>query len=226
MFFDPKLRDFVLKYTLTPPHEKVTLNWAHHAIIFFLTPILTLFYKIEVKGLENLQKDTGFILASNHQSNWDGFLLGYILYKKVQRPIIFLAKKELFRGIYQWIGFSFLLKKMQMIPIDRKGFDRNQTALTKGTECLSQGHVIGIFPEGTRTRTGKLRRFRLGAVKMAAETQKDIVPAAIIYGSRKYGQRTIRIHFGQTLSPVYLQNAEEATRTLRERIQSLLEDPL
>ena len=170
-------------------------------------------------------------------------LLGYILYKEIKRPIIFLAKKELFQGIYQWIGFSFLLKKMQMIPIDRKGFDRKQEALTKGTTLLSQDHIIGIFPEGTRTKTGKLRRFRLGAVKMAAQTQKDIIPAAIVYENKKtssksrnqdcerkpadkpikYGRHTIHIHFGPAITPIYLEEAEKATQALRERIQSLMD---
>lgn len=178
-----------------------------------LKPIFFLVYRPVIIGRENIPKAGSIVLAGNH-TNWKDPLL---LISVVNRPIHFLAKIELFKGLT-----GAIVKFMGCIPVDRKIHDKN--ALTSAVEVLTKGEVIGIFPEGTINRTKDIvMPFKIGAVKMAKETKSVIVPFVI---TSKYNvgfrKRHIQIEFlkGMEISS----DLDSENKKLMKSIASKLEE--
>ena len=127
--------------------------------------------------------DDGVILAGNHKSNLDCFLL----IASTKRTIRFIAKKELMDKC------SWLFKAMAIIPVDRK--KKNKDAVNEAINVLKDNGIIGIFPEGTFNDTEYVvRNFKMGAVKMAGDSNKKIVPFAII-NKYKMFRKSVKIIF-------------------------------
>lgn len=163
-------------------------------------PILKYFCKICYKptyiGLENIPKSGGVVLAGNHTNNLDCILL----ISSTNRTIHFLAKDELIKGFKK-----IIFKNMGIIPVNRKIHDSN--ALKNSIKILKERKVIGIFPEGTINRTNDIiMPFKIGAVKMANETNSYIVPFTI-KGKYKLFSKNIKIEF---LKPYKLSNDLDA----------------
>jgi len=155
-----------------------------------LRPIVTvlfkLLYKPKIIGLDNIKKSGRIILAGNHNNNLDGAFL----ISSTKRNIHFLAKIELFKGMKK-----YFFDNLGLIPVDRS--KRNHKSLQIAYEYLRNEKVIGIFPEGTFGR-GKILPFKLGAVKMAYETNSEIVPFAIT-GDFKIFSKNLKIEFGEPI---------------------------
>ncbi|HEY1625600.1 MAG TPA: lysophospholipid acyltransferase family protein [Streptosporangiaceae bacterium] len=117
------------------------------------------------------------ILASNHLSFSDHFF-GPL---PVPRKVTFLAKAEYFtgRGIKGLLTKAFFAGVGQ-IPIDRTGGEASERALITGLRVLAQGHVLGIYPEGTRSPDGRLYRGKTGVARLAIESGAPVVPCAMI----------------------------------------------
>ena len=142
-------------------------------------------FHIEIIGSENIPKDEGIILAGNHKSNFDCFLL----ISSTKRTIRFLAKKELMDKC------GWLFRRMAIIPVDRKR--KNKQAVNEAVEVLKENGVIGIFPEGTFNKTEYIvRNFKIGAVKIASDANKKIVPFAIV-NNYKLFRKSVKIIFGK-----------------------------
>lgn len=152
--------------------------------------LVRLLFHPKVVGLENIPKDGRVVLAGNHTRFLDPVMLVGI----VKRPIHFLAKKELFDG-----GLSFLVKGMGCVPVNRKIHDKN--ALTSAIDYLNNDLCVGIFPEGTVNRTTDkvILPFKIGAVKMASETNSKIVPF-VITGKYKIIGRRVKLEFLKPIS--------------------------
>ena len=143
-----------------------------------------LLYTPKIVGRENIPAKGRIILAGNHTHILDSIFL----MSSTRRCIHFLAKKEL------WSGFKkILFGNMGLIPVDRSIHDHS--SLQTAEEYLKNEKVIGIFPEGT-TRKGRkhLLPFKIGAVKMAHDTDTMIVPFAIT-GKYKIFSRNLKIVF-------------------------------
>lgn len=126
-------------------------------------------YRPTVIGKENIPKEGGIVIASNHKHNFDCAMMLI----STKRCIHFLAKDELFHGIFGWF-----FKAMGLIPVKRKTKDGK--ALPTAVSYLENGKVIGIFPEGTFNRSGNvILPFKIGAVKMAHDTNCKIIPCVI-----------------------------------------------
>ena len=150
-----------------------------------ITFIMKIFYRVKIKGKENIPKDGSFILAGNHKSNLDCFLV----ISSTKRTIRFLAKKEL---LDKW---KWLFKNMGIIPINRK--TKNKEAVSEACEVLNSGGVIGIFPEGTFNKTEYVvMPFKMGTVKIAHDTGSIIVPFAI-KGKYRFLRKGVTIIFGK-----------------------------
>lgn len=142
------------------------------------------FYQPTYLGLENIPKEGSVVLAGNHTNNFDCLLL----ISSTKRTIHFLAKDELLKG-----PKKVIFKNMGIIPVNRRIHDKD--ALIKAKEVLSQNQVIGIFPEGTFSKVrGQLLPFKIGAVKMAHDTNAKLVPF-MITGTYKLLRKNITITF-------------------------------
>ncbi len=155
----------------------------------FTRPIIKVLMKflfhIEIIGSENIPLDEGCVLAGNHKSNFDCFLL----ISSTKRTIRFLAKRELMDKC------GWLFKRMAIIPVDRK--KKNKEAVNEAVNVLKNDGVIGIFPEGTFNKTSYIvRNFKMGAVKMSSDANKKIVPFAII-NEYKLFRKSVKIIFGK-----------------------------
>lgn len=142
-----------------------------------LGPLLRLLYRPRVSGLENIPADGGAILASNHLSFSDSIFLPLVC----PRRITFLAKADYFngKGIKGFFTKLFFTGVGQ-VPIDRSGGSASEDALQTGLRILGQGHLLGIYPEGTRSPDGRLYRGKTGVARMALEADVPVIPVAMI----------------------------------------------
>lgn len=164
------------------------------ALLYKITrPIITVLFKLfftpKIIGKENIPKSGKVILAGNHTSNFDCLLL----ISSTKRNIHFLAKKELWNG-----PKKIIFANMGLIPVDRKNKDHQ--ALSSSISYLENNLLIGIFPEGTTEKEGKMLDFKIGTVKMAKDTNSPIVPF-IITGNYKLFSKNLRIEF---LKPIMI----------------------
>lgn len=175
--------------------------------------ILKILYRVEVKGKENIPKDGPVIICSNHISNFDPPLVA----GSSSRPIHFLAKEELFKK--KWL--NFLLSKLQAFPIKRGMKDRQ--ALRTAMNILSENHVLGLFPEGTRSKTGEIGEGLSGVGFFALRSEAQVVPCAII-GPYRIG-KTLKIVYGQPIDMGNLRaekaSAKDATVEIMQSIKEL-----
>lgn len=124
----------------------------------------------KVIGTENIPKDGAFILAANHVSNWDPPFLGTF----IDREVCYMGKEELFKNpVMAWI-----CRALHVFPVKRGAADK--TAIKTAVKILKDGKCFGIFPEGTRSKTGKLGKAEPGVSLIAAMTKSIIIPAAIV----------------------------------------------
>ncbi len=144
---------------------------------FVLGPLLRVLFRPWVRGIENIPTTGPVILASNHLSFSDSIFLPL----QSRRPVVFLAKSEYFTGkgikgaLTRWF-----FKSTGQLPIDRSGGKASEASLNTGLKVLSQGQVLGIYPEGTRSPDGRLYRGRTGIARMVLESKAPIIPVAMI----------------------------------------------
>ncbi|WP_018686276.1 lysophospholipid acyltransferase family protein [Actinokineospora enzanensis] len=168
-----------------------------------LGPVLKLFFRPRVEGLENIPATGGALLASNHLAVSDSFFLPLM----VPRRVTFPAKLEYFTQP----GVKGRLKKwffsgVGQIPIDRSGGSAAQAALDTVTRLLREGHLVGIYPEGTRSPDGRLYKGKTGVARIALEARVPVIPVVMIgtdkanpIGSRMWRPYPIRIKIGKPL---------------------------
>jgi 1-acyl-sn-glycerol-3-phosphate acyltransferase len=138
---------------------------------------LKIVFRPRAWGVKNVPRRGPVILASNHLSFSDHFF-GPL---PVPRKVIFLAKSEYFtgRGLKGLISKAFFTGVGQ-IPIDRGGGEASERAIRTGLRVLAAGHVLGIYPEGTRSPDGRLYRGKTGVARLAIESGAPVVPCAMI----------------------------------------------
>ena len=129
-----------------------------------------------VEGLENIPESGAAILASNHLSFSDSIFLPVA----VPRKITFMAKSEYFEGpgIRGKVVAAFVRGAGQ-VPVDRTGGNASMAAISTGVRLLNEGHLLGIYPEGTRSPDGRLYKGRTGIARLAIESGAPIIPVAM-----------------------------------------------
>ncbi|WP_406425768.1 lysophospholipid acyltransferase family protein [Streptomyces sp. NBC_01589] len=142
-----------------------------------LGPILRLLFRPRIEGLEHIPEEGAAIVAGNHLSFSDHFLMPAI----IKRRITFLAKAEYFTGpgLKGRLTAAFFHSAGQ-IPVDRSGKDAGQAAIREGLGVLSKGELLGIYPEGTRSHDGRLYKGKVGVAVMAIKAQVPVVPCAMV----------------------------------------------
>lgn len=137
-----------------------------------LTPPFRFLWRVTTEGLDRIPSTGGALIAPNHISVLDSFFLPLVL----PRRITYVGKAEY---MDDW-KTKFLFPAMGMIPIDRSGGDASRAALDAAQQILESGELFGIYPEGTRSRDGRLHKGHTGIARLALATGCPIVPVGII----------------------------------------------
>lgn len=165
--------------------------------------VAKLLYKIEYVGLENVPEDGGFILASNHMDALDPVFIAIGL---ENRQLHFMGKKELFENpVSKWA-----LSKLNGFPIVRGGADTE--ALEYAIRIPKEGHILGIFPEGTRSKTFKPARAKSGVAMIAKEAKTDVLPVSIYTSDNMKKGTKLTIRFGEIIPYEKLGFTEDGSR--------------
>ena len=140
-------------------------------------PVARLIWRPEVHGLDNVPTRGGVILASNHLSFADSLVIPVV----VPRKVAFLAKSDYFTGS----GVKGALSRawfegMGMLPVDRDDNKAALASLDTALTVLGRGEAFGIYPEGTRSRDGRLYRGRTGVAHLALTAGVPVVPVGLV----------------------------------------------
>lgn len=179
-----------------------------------------LLYKVTYEGTEKVP-DGGFILCSNHISLFDPIFVAV----KVKPQCHFMAKEELFRNK----ALGLLLKALGAFPVSRGKGDTG--AIDHAVDLVKSGKVVGIFPEGTRSRTGELQKLKSGAVVVAAQTGCGLQPCVIKKGEKKFLRTPVTVRYGDFIPPERLgitdrspSQIRSANRLLTDTLKTMLEE--
>jgi 1-acyl-sn-glycerol-3-phosphate acyltransferase len=149
-------------------------GWLYRATWMIVQPLLWLLTGWRVTGREHVPTSGGVLLVSNHLNNADPVLL----YMALPRPICFMAKKELFRNRL----FAAGIRAWGTFPVDRGAADRQ--AIKQALDLMAAGSMVGMFPEGTRSRSHALAAAHPGLGLLIARSGVPVVPVAITGSER------------------------------------------
>ncbi|MEO6205931.1 MAG: lysophospholipid acyltransferase family protein [Mycobacteriales bacterium] len=170
-----------------------------------LTPVLTIAFRPRVEGVHHVPKRGPAILACNHVSYLDWMFLPLVVRF---RRINFLAKVEYFtgRGLKGRFRRYFFTATGQ-VPVDRAGADAAAAALITSVRLLEEERLVGFFPEGSRSRDGRLNRGRTGLARVAAASGVAVIPCATVgvfalcpAGKRMPRPKKVTIRFGEPMT--------------------------
>jgi 1-acyl-sn-glycerol-3-phosphate acyltransferase len=179
-----------------------------------LVPFFRIYFRLERHGTEHIPTSGPLLLAANHRSFLDPFVIGAML----KRPVYYVAKKELFAN--RWQGW--FLNALGAFPVDRGAAD--QDMLDTARAILARGDAVVIFPEGTRIRPGGLARPKRGVGRLALESGAPVVPIAVL-GTEdvrkgwRIRPRHVKLRAGRPLTfPRVMQPSKQLAQAVTDRI--------
>jgi 1-acyl-sn-glycerol-3-phosphate acyltransferase len=180
-----------------------------------LTPLIRAVYRVEVRGEENVPPSGPLIVAGNHDSMLDPFLLAAV----IPLPMRYLGKSELWKVP----GLGWWLDSVEAIPVHRGRSDI--AAIESAIAALEAGEVVGIFPEGGVKREGLWLR---GAARMALATGSPLLPVRLLDTRKAFGRHAIAFPPLAALigAPIAVERTEptvELARELTDRLQAAVE---
>ncbi|MGA9876366.1 MAG: lysophospholipid acyltransferase family protein [Solirubrobacteraceae bacterium] len=143
------------------------LYWIARAI---LVPAFLIYFRLQRIGREHIPSTGPVLLAANHRSFLDPFVIGTL----TRRPVYYMAKRELFERRWQ----AWLLNSLGAFPVDRGRGDEH--AMSTARTILERGDCVVIFPEGTRVRPGPLGAPHRGVGRLALQTGARVIPVAVM----------------------------------------------
>lgn len=139
--------------------------------------LITLIWRPTVSGLQHVPSSGRMIMACNHVSAFETYFVPCM----IPREIHWLGKDALFKGKGAFGKcFAWLMRSVNVIPVDRSGDGGATAALIAGIAVLEGEHALGVFPEGTRSPDGRMYRGKTGAVRLALATGAPILPVAAL----------------------------------------------
>ncbi len=187
-----------------------------------LYPIFKLLFFFKVSGKENIPDNGGYILCSNHLSNCDPVLLGLAQ----KRQIFYMAKAELFKNKF----LGGIIRALGAFPVERGAGDGK--AINMAETIIKEEKLLGIFIEGTRSKTGEFLRPKSGASIVAHQMQASVIPVCITPKNKKIRAfQKVKIRFGKPITPEELgligevggEAYRNASRMIMAEIQKLRE---
>lgn len=185
--------------------------------------IYKLFYNFHIEGIENIPQDKPLVMASNHRSYADPV----ILTMPMKRPVTYMAKEELFKNKL----FGWFIKKLGAFPVKRGAGDMQ--VIDDSIAILNSGRNLVIFPEGTRSKDGKVGKGKTGVALIAAKSGADVLPCGIIFEGEKLKFRSkLILRFGKVIPAEEIAVEDASPKALKgvkkrimEAITELVEDP-
>jgi 1-acyl-sn-glycerol-3-phosphate acyltransferase len=202
------------------PRNQKTYRFRMTPVRFVITELARLVFplliKTTVEGIENVPANGQVILVSNHMTNFDVFPIQL----SIDRLIFFMGKAELFKNTI----FDFLYRELGAFPVYRG--ERDEWAMEHAQAILDRGLVLGMFPEGGRSKEGKLRPAKTGAARLALKNECPILPLALD-GTQKiielFPKRAeVNICFGELVYPDPEETALNLTDRFMFRVAELL----
>jgi len=179
-------------------------------------PVLRGLYRLRARGREHLPEG-GFVLAANHNSNFDPWPLGIPLFPS--RYLRFMGKSELF-----WTPFKQFAIAAGAFPV-RRG-ERDTAAMETATQLCREGHIVVMFPEGTRRKKGLRKRYEArahtGAARIALDAEVPLVPAGIVGTDRLGTFPQLRVAYGPPIPLDDLADREDAAQVATERLMAAI----
>lgn len=181
-----------------------------------LSPVFSFCWDIEVQGLDRVPRAGGAIIAPNHVSVLDSFFVPFCL----PRRITYVGKAEY---MDDW-KTKYLFPAIGMIPIDRSGGSSAERALNAAARVLDRGELFGIYPEGTRSRDGRLHKGHTGVARLALRTGCPIIPTGV-QGSVEIQPpdarfpnlfRKVRVRFGRPVDVTRYRDRADDRLVLRQ----------
>lgn len=186
---------------------------------WILRPLLPRLYRIEGEGWDRIPAEGPAVLAANHESLIDPFILGVA----TPRPIHYMAKAELWR----YPLLKQIMNAFGTFPVERGVSD--SAAISHGRELLERGELLGVFPQGT-CLPYRVRPYRRGAARLALELGAPLLPVCVVGTERalrphrlKLGLPKIRILVGERLQTAARAATPEAAEELTARLQAAIE---
>jgi 1-acyl-sn-glycerol-3-phosphate acyltransferase len=181
-------------------------------------PLLYGLYRLRAKGREHLPEG-GFVLAATHNSNFDPWPLGLTLFPR--RYLRFMGKSELF-----WTPFKQIATAAGAFPVRRGQADLE--ALATATQLCREGHIVVMFPEGTRRKKGLRKRYEArahtGAARIALDAGVPLVPAGIVGTDRLGRLARLRVAYGRPIPLDDLAGREDAPQVATERLMAAIDE--
>jgi 1-acyl-sn-glycerol-3-phosphate acyltransferase len=174
--------------------------------------------RVRVEGLENIPSGV-CVFASNHASNLDPVAL----VPNIPRRVALLAKKEVFRVPI----LSKALRQAKLIPVDRTDKEAAAESVDIAVEYMKEGLSFCVFPEGTRSRDGRLLAFKKGTFLMAIRADAWVVPVSLVGTQRLMRKGDWTIHPGEVVVRYGVpakatEYAEDQRDQLRQRVQGIV----
>ncbi len=176
---------------------------------WLIRPFFKLFFRVKFINPNNLPKEGAYILVSNHISAIDPIIIAI---GQKHRYIHFMGKAELFKNKF----LSWFFHSIGCFPVDRGKSDR--TSVKHFEQVVNEGHIMGIFFEGTRSKTGEFLKPKSGAALIAYDTKTPIIPVCIT----KIGKKRV-CHFGEEVSLQELGFENGGAREFREASRRIMD---
>jgi 1-acyl-sn-glycerol-3-phosphate acyltransferase len=195
-------------------HER-TRNKGVNPVIFwaariFVGTAIQLYFSLERTGRKNIPKKGPVILAANHRSFLDPFVIGCM----IRRPVYFVAKKELFKHKF----IAAFLKKLGGVPVDRGAADIG--AIRASLQVIKDNYGMGIFPQGTRSPKNERMPMLSGVAMIAMRADAPVIPCFIDGPYRLF--RPVNVYFGAPIDKEPF--GKRADRNTLEALTNAIED--
>ena len=169
--------------------------------------IYKLVYNFHIEGIENIPQDRPLVMASNHRSYADPV----ILTMPMKRPVTYMAKEELFKNKL----FGWFITKLGAFPVKRGAGDMQ--VIDDSIAILNSGRNLVIFPEGTRSKDGKVGKGKTGVALIAAKSGADVIPCGIIFEGEKLKFRSkLTLRFGKIIPAEEIAVEDASPRALKD----------